>query len=110
MAEAYTHIYELEINGKYIKGDVEFNLDKQMTYNVKHSSDPFDNEMMQYFIDFMVRFFARGYRAVEIPYHAPPRRFGASKTNVNIFVLLSHGLTYAWTVCRIFIEKTVGYL
>lgn len=59
----------------------------------------------EYFIDFMVRFFSKGYRVVEIPYHAPPRRFGVSKTGTTIPVLFRHGIRYVWTVCRIGIEQ-----
>lgn len=53
MAEPYTHSFELNVNNKFIKGDVEFNVDKKMTYNIKNSSDPFSNEMLGYFMEFM---------------------------------------------------------
>ena len=52
----------------------------------------------EYFIDFMVRFFRKGYRVLEIPYVSPPRRFGLSKTASSIPGLAVYGIRYLRTV------------
>jgi len=71
---------------------------------------PLRGDYGEYFIDFMARFFFKGYKAIEIPYQCAPRRYGTSKTGANIVVLTTHGMRYIWAVCRIIIEKGMGYI
>jgi dolichol-phosphate mannosyltransferase len=56
----------------------------------------------EYFIDFIFRVL-RGakYRVCELPYVAPPRRSGESKTGTSLGQYLRRGRKYLWTVVRL---------
>jgi len=62
--------------------------------NVVNSLLPFHGDYGEYFIDFIVRAFARGYRIVEVPYICKPRIRGVSKTANNFPTLLKRLYQY----------------
>jgi dolichol-phosphate mannosyltransferase len=63
----------------------------------------------EYFIDFIVRAFARGYRIVEIPYICKPRLRGVSKTANDFPTLLKRFYQYGSMVCILLWQmKIVG--
>ncbi len=56
----------------------------------------------EYFIDFIYRVIHSGrFRICELPYFAPPRRAGESKTGGNFIQYLKRGRKYLWTVLRV---------
>ena len=56
----------------------------------------------EYFMDFVYRVIRSGeYRVCELPYVAPPRRSGASKTGTTLYHYLRRGEKYLWTVFRL---------
>ena len=56
----------------------------------------------EYFIDFMYRVLqAKRFKVCELPYVAPPRRSGASKTGASLAQYLRRGSKYVWTVLRL---------
>lgn len=56
----------------------------------------------EYFIDFMYRVIrSRRFRICEMPYIAPPRRAGQSKTGSSLSQYLRRGRKYIWTVLRV---------
>lgn len=56
----------------------------------------------EYFIDFMYRVIhAKRFRICEMPYIAPPRRAGQSKTGSSLIQYLRRGRKYLWTVLRV---------
>ena len=56
----------------------------------------------EYFIDFVYRVLrGRRYRVCELPYVAPPRRSGESKTGTSLAQYLMRGRKYLWTVIRL---------
>lgn len=56
----------------------------------------------EYFIDFIYRVIrSHRYRVCELPYVAPPRRSGESKTGATFIQYVSRGRKYLWTVLRL---------
>jgi dolichol-phosphate mannosyltransferase len=56
----------------------------------------------EYFIDFIFRVIrSRRFRVCELPYIAPPRRRGESKTGTNFAQYLKRGSKYLWAVLRV---------
>ena len=56
----------------------------------------------EYFIDFIYRVIrSHRFRVCELPYVAPPRRSGESKTGTNFTKYLSRGWKYLWVVLRV---------
>jgi dolichol-phosphate mannosyltransferase len=56
----------------------------------------------EYFIDFIYTALrGRRFRVCELPYVAPPRRSGESKTGTSLAQYLSRGQKYLWTVIRL---------
>jgi dolichol-phosphate mannosyltransferase len=56
----------------------------------------------EYFIDFIYRVIhSKRYRVCELPYVAPPRRAGESKTGTSLGQYLRRGRKYLWTVLRV---------
>ncbi len=56
----------------------------------------------EYFIDFIYRVIHSGrFRICELPYFAPPRRAGQSKTGTSLMQYLKRGRKYLWTVLRV---------
>lgn len=56
----------------------------------------------EYFIDFIYRVIrSRRFRVCELPFVAPPRRSGESKTGTNFFQYLKRGRKYLWTLLRL---------
>jgi dolichol-phosphate mannosyltransferase len=56
----------------------------------------------EYFIDFIYRVMQSGdYRVCELPYVAPPRRSGESKTGKTLYQYLKRGQKYLWTVLKL---------
>jgi dolichol-phosphate mannosyltransferase len=63
---------------------------------------PLRGDYGEYFIDFIYRVMqSRKFRVCELPYFAPPRRSGESKTGTNIGHYLRRGWKYLWTVLRL---------
>ena len=59
----------------------------------------------EYFIDFAYRVIrSRRFRVCELPYVAPPRRSGTSKTGTTVGQYLRRGTKYIWTVVRLRLE------
>lgn len=63
----------------------------------------------EYFIDFIYRV-VRGqkFRVCELPYFAPPRRSGVSKTGTTIGQYFRRGSKYLWTVIRVRLSAPPG--
>lgn len=56
----------------------------------------------EYFIDFIYRVLrSNRFRVCELPYVAPPRRSGESKTGTSLAQYLKRGRKYLWTVVRV---------
>ncbi len=55
----------------------------------------------EYFVDFAYRAIRNNYAICELPYTAPPRRSGESKTGSNLFDYLRRGRKYIATVARL---------
>jgi dolichol-phosphate mannosyltransferase len=56
----------------------------------------------EYFIDFIFNVLrGRRFKVCELPYFAPPRRSGDSKTGTSLAQYLSRGRKYLWTVIRL---------
>lgn len=56
----------------------------------------------EYFIDFIYRIIrCKKYRVCELPYVAPPRRSGVSKTGTSLTQYIARGRKYLWTVLRL---------
>ena len=56
----------------------------------------------EYFIDFVYRVIrSRRFRVCELPYVAPPRRSGISKTGTTLGQYFKRGTKYIWTVIRL---------
>lgn len=62
---------------------------------------PLRGDYGEYFIDFIYRALKRGYRVCELPYHAPCRRTGESKTGTHVGHYLRRGIKYLVTVVRV---------
>ena len=63
---------------------------------------PLRGDYGEYFIDFIYRVLrSRKYRVCELPYVAPPRRSGESKTGTSLAQYLGRGRKYLWTVVRL---------
>jgi len=54
-----------------------------------------------YFIDFIVRAFRKGYRIKEIPYVCMPRMRGESKTGGSMIHVIQLGIRYLRTILRL---------
>ena len=62
---------------------------------------PLRGDYGEYFIDFIYRTLKRGYKVCELPYEAPSRRSGESKTGSNLGDYLRRGVNYLKTVVRL---------
>ncbi len=59
----------------------------------------------EYFIDFIYRVIrSRRVKLCEMPFVAPPRRSGVSKTGTSLPEYLRRGIKYLWTVLRVRLE------
>jgi dolichol-phosphate mannosyltransferase len=65
---------------------------------------PLRGDYGEYFLDFMYRALRHGYRACELPYVAPPRRSGESKTGAHLGDYWRRGRKYLWAVARVRLE------
>ena len=65
---------------------------------------PLRGDYGEYFLDFIYRALRRGYRVCELPYVAPPRRSGDSKTGQNLRDYWRRGKKYLWAVARVRLE------
>ncbi len=60
----------------------------------------------EYFIDFIFRVLqGRKFRVCELPYVAPPRRSGESKTGTSLAQYMKRGRKYLWTVVRLRLSR-----
>ena len=55
----------------------------------------------EYFVDFIFRALRSKYSVCELPFNAPPRRSGESKTGNNIFDYIRRGKKYIFTVLQL---------
>lgn len=55
----------------------------------------------EYFVDFVFRALRAGYRVCELPFIAPPRRSGESKTGRRMSDYLWRGRKYIWAVLKL---------
>lgn len=62
---------------------------------------PLRGDYGEYFIDFIYRALNRGYRVCELPYCAPRRRTGESKTGAHLGDYLRRGVKYIATIVRL---------
>lgn len=63
---------------------------------------PLRGDYGEYFIDFVFRVIRSGrFRICELPYFAPPRRSGESKTGANLAQYIRRGGKYLWAVLRV---------
>ncbi len=65
------------------------------------SEVPLRGDYGEYFIDFIYRVLKRGYKVCELPYEAPCRRSGESKTGAHLGDYLRRGGNYVKTVVRL---------
>lgn len=61
----------------------------------------------EYFIGFIFRAFAFGFKIVEIPYIQLPRASGESKTGTNLVQYLRRGIRYMFTTFRLLWERHI---
>ncbi len=61
----------------------------------------------EYFIDFIYKSFAYGFKIVEIPYICLPRRKGISKTGQNLLQYLRRGSKYMMMTMQLLTEKHI---
>lgn len=56
-ADIYTHdfIYRLGDGGQFIKGEIEFNHDKKVSFRIKKWSEPLPQELLTAFNEFIER-------------------------------------------------------
>ena len=57
MADQYTHTFDFTVRSKFIRGEVEYNTDGAMSYKITQVSDPFSNDFLHMFQQFMEYFF-----------------------------------------------------
>jgi dolichol-phosphate mannosyltransferase len=69
---------------------------------------PLRGDYGEYFVDFIFRALRKGLQVCELPYMAPPRRSGESKTGSNLFQYLRRGRKYLSTVARLRYEALSG--
>ncbi|MGD0707529.1 MAG: glycosyltransferase [Anaerolineaceae bacterium] len=62
---------------------------------------PLRGDYGEYFVDFIYRAIRAGYRVCELPFVAPPRRSGESKTGKRLSDYLWRGRKYFWAVLRL---------
>mgnify|MGYP006276360061 CR=1 FL=1 len=62
---------------------------------------PLRGDYGEYFIDFIYRALKCGYRVCELPYCAPARRTGESKTGTNLADYSRRGIKYIATIARV---------
>lgn len=55
----------------------------------------------EYFVDFIFRAMRAGFKVCELPFEAPPRRSGESKTGKSFGDYLWRGRKYFWTVIKL---------
>lgn len=51
--DPYTHDFRFEIGGQFIRGEVEFDTDKKMSFSMKEWSTPLDADNLEKFNKFM---------------------------------------------------------
>jgi len=68
---------------------------------------PLHGDYGEYFIDFIVRAFAHGYRIIEIPYICKPRLHGVSKTATSLPTLFRRCYQYATVVMKLLWETKI---
>lgn len=66
---------------------------------------PLRGDYGEYFLDFMYRALRRGWRVCELPYFAPPRRSGESKTGQNLRDYWRRGKKYLRAVAKVRLER-----
>ncbi len=65
----------------------------------------------EYFVDFIYRLLKEEkYKVCELPFVAPPREYGESKTGSNIFDYFKRGRKYIFTVIKLRILSVLGKL
>jgi len=70
-------------------------------------SIPLRGSYGEYFIDFIVSAFARGFLVTEVPYICVPRRFGTTKTAASLPALFKRCLQYGMMVIRLLWETNI---
>lgn len=70
-------------------------------------SIPLSGSYGEYFIDFIMRAYAKGYSIVELPYVSPPRIHGTSKTAPSVSVLLRRVHQYGGIVAGLIWKKYI---
>lgn len=63
----------------------------------------------EYFIDFIVKAFAKKYRVCEIPFISESRRAGESKTGKNLLDYMLRGRKYIFIIFRLLVEKHITH-
>jgi len=53
--DPYTHEFKYEVNGSFIRGEVEFDTDNKATFKITEWSQPLPLETLQDFCDVMER-------------------------------------------------------
>jgi dolichol-phosphate mannosyltransferase len=71
---------------------------------------PLRGDYGEYFVDFVYRALRARYRVCELPYQAPPRRSGESKTGQTLSEYLWRGRKYLLTVLRLRWQGAIGRL
>jgi len=51
--DIFTHTYEFDFGDSFIKGDVEFDTDNKMSFNIKQSAEPMPAETYQLCLDLL---------------------------------------------------------
>jgi len=69
---------------------------------------PLRGDYGEYFIDFIYRALRKNVRVCELPYKAPPRKSGESKTGKHFLDYASRGRKYLATVVRLSVESMLG--
>jgi dolichol-phosphate mannosyltransferase len=62
---------------------------------------PLRGDYGEYFLDFVFRALKQGFRVCEVPFVAPPRRAGESKTGQNLLDYTRRGSKYLLAVARV---------
>lgn len=71
---------------------------------------PIRGDYGEYFVDFIFRAIRAHYRVCELPFQAPPRRSGISKTGTTLLDYLWRGRKYLWTVIQLRWGSLLGRL
>jgi dolichol-phosphate mannosyltransferase len=71
-------------------------------------SIPLQGDYGEYFVGFIYRALRKHYRVCELPYFAPPRRSGESKTGSNVWDYARRGRKYLWAVLQLRVDALRG--